>query len=96
MDFEWDDLKNESNIAKHGISFSMAATVFDDPFIIEVIDNRIDYGEERWIAIGELNVDGVVVCVAVVVWTNRDRSVRIISARKANKREVRRYEDLKP
>ena len=69
--------------------------MFDDIYRLEEIDDRFDYGEERWRIIGELYFAGERFCIAVVVWTDRDGSVRIISARKANKREVRTYETFK-
>jgi len=87
MQFEWDEAKNERNIAIHQIDFADVGTLFAYPFLND-IDDRIDYGETRWISIGMLGPG-----VAVVVWTERDGDIiRIISARKANKDERRRYE----
>lgn len=89
MQFEWNPAKNQENIRKHGIDFSDIPAVFASPMLIAV-DDRHDYGEERWVGIGLL-VDIVV----VVVWTElaEDR-VRIISARKANRRERDHYEQI--
>jgi len=84
MWFEWDDDKAEANYAKHGIP-----RVFDDPFRFEIEDDRFYYGEERIITLGL--IDGR---VYVVIYTPRDDRCRIISARKANARESRRYHDL--
>ena len=89
MLFEWDDDKAEANYAKHGIPFELAVRVFDDPFCFEIEDDRFDYGEERIITLGL--IDGR---VYVVIYTPRDDRCRIISARKANVRESRRYHDL--
>ncbi len=87
MQFDWDEAKNETNIRQHGIDFADAPVLFNGPMLTDV-DDRIEYGEERWISIGMLfNM------TVVVVWTERTHdTVRIISARKANKHERRRYE----
>ena len=87
MHFEWDEAENEANIQRHGIDFADVPSLFLGPILTD-IDDRVEYGEERWVSIGML-VRGV----AVVVWTERAGDViRIISARKANKDERRRYE----
>lgn len=87
MKFEWDDRKNQSNLAKHGFDFADAFRIFNLPMVVE-LDEREDYGEDRCIGIGLL--DGRVV---VVVYTEPDReTVRIISLRKSLSYERRRYE----
>ena len=87
MDFEWDDRKNETNLDKHGFDFTDAYRVFDIPMVVD-LDDREDYGEDRWIGTGML--DGRVV---VVVYTEPDEStIRIISFRKALTHERKRYE----
>ena len=87
MQFEWDDAKNLENIRKHQIDFTDVSEMFDSPMLIEE-DERFDYGEERWSGIGFLG-NGV----AVVVWTERRGNViRIISARKANRYERKKFE----
>ncbi|WP_009634046.1 BrnT family toxin [Synechocystis sp. PCC 7509] len=87
MNFEWDKLKNEINIDKHGFDFADAYRVFDLPIIVD-LDERDDYGEDRWIGTGVL--DGRVV---VVVYTEpNEETTRIISLRKALSHERRRYE----
>lgn len=88
MDFEWDDDKNRSNIAKHGVSFADACRIFEG-FTIDAPDTRHEYGEERAISVGLL--DGV--AVLVVVHTDRRGNCRIISARQANKKERNRYDE---
>lgn len=90
MEFEWDADKAQSNLDKHGIRFEVATGVFIDPGRITVKDTRFDYGEERFVTLGK-TPDGVL----VVVTTERDKPPcrRIISARKANKRERRRYDN---
>jgi len=47
-DFEWDDAKAAPNYARHGVTFAMACDVFDDPFAVIEIDDRQDYGENRY------------------------------------------------
>jgi len=87
MQFEWDEAKNLENIRKHQINFADVSEMFDSPMLIEE-DERFDYGEERWFGIGFL-ANGV----AVVIWTERRGDViRIISARKANSYERKRFE----
>lgn len=85
MEFEWDENKRQSNLSKHGIDFVRAAEIFKNP-ILEREDNRYDYGESRLIALGETT--GVVV---FVVYTVRGSIYRIISARRATKREQQQY-----
>ena len=85
MEFEWDENKRQSNLRKHGIDFARAAAIFNNP-ILEREDNRYDYGESRLIALGETN--GVVL---FVVYTVRGSVYRIISARRATKREQQQY-----
>ena len=82
--FEWDERKNQRNIEKHGISFRRAATIFNGR-VLQWEDNRKSYGEERRIAIGRTEAR---ICV---VYTLRNRNIRIISARKATKDERRKY-----
>jgi uncharacterized DUF497 family protein len=88
MQFEWDENKNKANIAKHGIGFEIAKDVFDDKNKI-IAPNRIVDKEERFQVIGE--IEGVI--VIMVVFTPRDGKVRIISARRANKKERTNYEN---
>ena len=88
MEFEWDEDKNESNLAKHGIDFEEASRVFLDPWRQEWLDDR-DYTEERWQTIGVATFPRVL----FVVYTERGEGdvIRIISARKATKREEKAY-----
>jgi uncharacterized DUF497 family protein len=85
-DFQWDDRKAASNFVKHGISFEMARSVFDDPLAIEKVDDREDYGEERIAMIGMTSGR-----LLYVVYAERAGAVRIISARGAEKHEQRAY-----
>jgi len=84
--FEWDEAKDAENYAKHGVSFEMATKVFKDPFAVERLDDREDYGEDRFILIGA--AEGAVLAV---VYTERNGRIRIISARQATKHEQDDY-----
>ena len=86
MKFSWDRSKGRRNHAKHGIGFDLAKRVFSDPFAIEFLDDRQDYDEERFVIIGV--VDGLVLYVA---YTQRNDTIRIISARRATKFEQEAY-----
>ncbi|MEG0900302.1 MAG: BrnT family toxin [Oscillospiraceae bacterium] len=88
MQFEWNDEKEKINIEKHGIDFSTAALVFGDTKRIEMYDNLHSDNEDRYITIGSIN--GVAV-VVMVVYTERELSTRIISARLATKNEKEAY-----
>ena len=85
MEFEWDPAKAASNLAKHGIEFTAAVEVFDDPDVYITPDPR-PYGEARFQAIGIVKGE-----LALVVYTLRAGVYRIISARKANRRERKTY-----
>ena len=87
MQFEWDETKNLENIRKHEIDFADVPSMFDAEMLIE-LDDRFDYGEDRWFGIGFLGLG-----IAVVVWTERKNNIiRIISARRANRYEQRKFE----
>ncbi len=87
MKFEWDELKNQENLRKHGLSFSDAREVFNVPMLID-LDDRFDYGEDRWVGIGILKFRFV-----VIVYTEPDtETIRIISLPKAYKYERKAYE----
>jgi uncharacterized DUF497 family protein len=88
MEFEWDELKSEACFQQRGFDFAYAAQAFFNPDRTIEIDNRRDYGEERYRLTG--HIEGR---LYVVVYTPRDSIIRIISARKANQREIKRYED---
>jgi uncharacterized DUF497 family protein len=93
--FEWDPAKNASNLRKHGVSFEEAAQVFRNPLYLSWKD-RVQDGEQRWQACGE--VEGL--CMLIVAHTISEELqdgieievVRIISARRAEPKERRRYE----
>ncbi len=88
MQFTWDESKNRGNIRKHGIDFVDVPAMFRLP-LVTFLDQRQEYGEERWIGIGLLA--GLPV---VIVFTEPDAAtIRIISARKATKHETKIYSD---
>jgi len=86
LSFEWDEEKNASNIENHGIDFLDAALIFENP-TIEAIDDRVDYGELRWVALG---LSGEAVLHVVYTWRG-ESIIRIISARKANRHDAEKY-----
>ncbi len=86
--FQWDDDKAASNYAKHGVGFEAARRVFKDPFAIEEIDDRENYGEERFILMGMASGR-----LLVVVYAMRGEAIRIISARGAEPYERREYHE---
>ncbi len=86
--YEWDDGKAASNFAKHGVTFEAARDVFKDPFAMEFVDDREDYGEERLILVGMAGHR-----LLVVVYTLRDERIRLISARAAGSFEQRQYHE---
>jgi uncharacterized DUF497 family protein len=91
--FVWDEAKSAANRAKHGVSFELAARVFLDPFALSDQD-RIEGGERRWRTIGL--VEGLVVLVvAHAVEDEEDGTevIRVISARRADRTERRRYDE---
>jgi hypothetical protein len=89
---QWDEGKNRSNLHKHGIGFSSAVELFNYPHLV-LLDTRENYGEERWIGVGWIGA-----MIGVVVFTlseNEDSEtniIRILSARKASKKEVTLFE----
>ena len=86
LEFEWDETKARTNLEKHGVSFLTAAAIFLSE-MLERIDNREDYGEVRWIALGRVHME-----VYRVVYTWRGESlVRIVSAQKASSHEEEFY-----
>ena len=88
MSFVWDDIKNQSNIQKHGVSFEEARRIFDAP-TLTTVDERRDVGEVRKLRIGKIDVEPLV----KVAHTERDGNIRLISARPASRRERKIYCD---
>ncbi len=86
MNYEWDQNKQVANLARHGVDFIIAED-FEWDTAVEAVDGRFDYGEERWIAFGFIHAR-----LYILVYTQRKTVVRLISLRKANKREREFYE----
>ena len=84
--YEWDDNKNRENFEKHGLNFEDAELLFSGP-CVTFADDRFDYGEDRFITLGVLQGR-----VVLVVHTRREEKIRIISMRKANRREREIYQ----
>jgi len=87
MDFEWDLVKSNLCQNSRNFEFAYVVSIFLDPTLVVEHDQRWDYCEERFRALGLIDEK-----VFVVVFTRRHKAIRIISARRANGREVKRYE----
>jgi uncharacterized protein len=88
MGFQWDPDKSAANEAKHGITFLQAAQIFRGP-VLKRPDDRKDYGEQRFIALGAYDGE-----VLRVVFTERDGDIRLISAWRAGRHDRERYQSL--
>jgi len=87
VNFEWDESKNKTNIDERDLDFADAWQIFDAPMLVK-IDNRKDYGEERFVGIGFLKN-----LVVVIVFTEpNERTIRVVSLRKALKYEREQFE----
>ena len=87
----WGQSKNRSNRLKHKISFEVASLVFEDPFQINIMD-RIENGEERWQTLGMIGNVVLVLVAHTSAEQEGEEVVRIISARKATRKERQKYE----
>jgi uncharacterized DUF497 family protein len=92
-EFEWDPIKAQQNLRKHRVAFERAATIFVDPDALSELDNEESEGEERWITLG-LDRTGVLlaVCHTFCKESAASARIRLISARKPTKNEVKQYE----
>jgi uncharacterized DUF497 family protein len=87
MNFEWDEAKNRANIQKHGLDLADAEEMFRGTLVLDP-DTREEYGEKRWIGLGTIGGR-----TTYVVFTERSpETIRIISLRKASRRERKEYE----
>jgi len=89
MEFEWDKNKAAHNLSKHGVSFDEASTVFDDTLYVDFYDPDHSYDEHRYIIVGQSAQDRVL----IVSYTERSDAIRLISARKATRKEKELYEE---
>ncbi|MDR9404253.1 MAG: BrnT family toxin [Halothece sp. Uz-M2-17] len=85
LEFDWDEGKRQSNLQKHGVDFEDITPIFETDSV-QWIDNRKNYGEERVNVLGEVEGD-----IFFVTYTKRNTKYRLISARRANSRERRKY-----
>ena len=85
-EFEWDPVKAQANLRKHGVPFLIACEAFKDDNRLEIPDFSIEYGEERWIVLGLVGQT-----ILSVVFTERGERIRLISARRADTDEKRTY-----
>ena len=92
--FEWDEVKANASVRKHGVSFELARTVFNDPRLLTVADLEHSEDEERWFSIGYA-ANGSILSV-VYLWSEADPAVtkiRLISARIATQTEILHYRE---
>jgi uncharacterized DUF497 family protein len=95
IEFDWDPAKARSNVAKHGVTFDQAMGVFADPLALSRLDDDQRADEERWITLGMAGVGRLLLVVHTHIELSGDRiAIRIISARRATRREARQYEDV--
>jgi len=87
MNFDWDESKAQANLAKHGVTFDEAKSIFADPFYVDFYDPDHSDEEERYIIIGQSQRQRLL----VVSYTERQQQVRLISAREATRREKQAY-----
>ena len=87
LEFEWNKAKAKANFQRHGVSFDLAKTVFSDPFAIERLEDREEYGEERFVIVGAAEGKTLL----FVAYTERKERIRIISARRATQNEQDDY-----
>ena len=88
MKFEWDSDKAFQNVNKHGVTFAEAQSVFDDPLYLDYYDDDHSESEQRFIR----KAHSIREHLLVVSYTDRDGIIRIISARKATRKEKLNYE----
>jgi len=88
LTFQWDESKANANLKKHGVSFDEAKTIFNDPFSVTIDDPDHSIDENRYVDIG-LSSKGRLI---VVSYIERNGRIRIISGRKATRRERKDYE----
>ena len=93
--FEWDPAKARANLRKHAVTFEDAMHVFDDPYAVFEQDRTGEGGELRWQAIGLVSGCVVLLFAHTVRDENKDETVRIISARRATRKERDCYDEAR-
>jgi hypothetical protein len=89
LSFEWDENKAKSNLAKHEVSFEEASAVFGDPLSLTVPDPAHSQAEDRFITMGHSHQRKLL----IVVHTERGDNIRVVSARRASRKERKTYEE---
>ena len=89
MEFEWDEGKAAANLAKHGVSFEEAKTIFDDRLYVDFYDPKHSLNEHRYIIIGQSNQGRIL----IVSYTERNDAIRLINARELISAEWKDYEE---
>lgn len=93
--FDWDVLKAAANVRKHGISFDLARTIFNDPGLLTTAGLEHSEAEERWFSV-ECASNGMMLAIAYL-WVEGaalENKIRMISARKATQAEIRQHRDI--
>jgi uncharacterized DUF497 family protein len=91
-EFEWDDIKADINLRKHGVDFNDAMSVFNDPLLMTFFDSEHSYDEERWVSVGNAQSARLLVIVHTFAATGPNTAlIRLISARSATRRERLQY-----
>ena len=97
MKFEWDETKNKTNSRTHGVRFEDACYAFSDPFGLNLYDEGHSDAEDRWILLSRSPLNGRIIVVVHTFRRSGDiETVRIVSARKANKSEEATYNRRAP
>ena len=91
--FQWNPIKAQKNLEKHGVSFREAESVFSDPMALTIFDEEHSLVEERWITIGLTKSSQYLLVVHTIDEDVDILHVRIISARRATRQEIRCYEE---
>jgi uncharacterized DUF497 family protein len=92
--FEWDPIKAKESLKKRRMSFDRAAKVFLDPLAVSIFDEEHSEDEERWVSIGKDRRGSVLILIHTFLEVSAEECrIRIISARKANKRETKQHEE---
>ena len=93
--FEWDPDKATINLKKHKISFEKASEIFTDPFALSIFDDIHSINEDRFITIGKTKLENIIVVVHTFLEIDNDQiRIRIISARRATKNEIKQYQGV--
>ena len=96
MKFAWDEQKERSNRRKHKVNFSEACLVFADKYLLNIFDVEHSTEEERWITMGQTPNGKILVVAHTYRSIENEEFVRIISARKATKNEIKQYFERRP